>query len=120
MRHYLKLTKCLLFLLGILTFTYTDACGAGSYTDTDIFNFNIYSPSGFTKEAGSNHAFNCEQYLSTTTSGTMMLSFSYPGSSTIMQIPLQVMQGSYAPLKVDSLDVEKIELTNEQERLAIE
>ena len=104
---------------GILTFTYTDVCGADSYIDTDIFNFNIYSPAGFTKEAGSNHAFNCEQYLSTTTSGTMMLSFSYPGSSTILQIPLQVMQGSYAPLNVDSLKDEKIELTKEQERLDI-
>lgn len=104
---------------GILTFIYTHSCGASSYIDTDIFNFNIYSPSGFTKEAGSNHAFNCEQYLSTTTNGTMMLSFTYPGSSTIMQIPLQVMQGSYAPLKTDSLDIE-MEVINEKERLTIE
>lgn len=104
---------------GILTFIYTHSCGASSYIDTDIFNFNIYSPSGFTKEAGSNHAFNCEQYLSTTTNGTMMLSFTYPGSSTIMQIPLQVMQGSYAPLKTDSLDIE-VEVINEKERLTIE
>ena len=105
---------------GILTFTYTDACGAGSYTDTDIFNFNIYSPSGFTKEAGSNHAFNCEQYLSTTTNGTMMLSFSYPGSSTIMQIPLQVMQGSYAPLKKDSTELEIMEIPDKNEIIVME
>ena len=105
---------------GILTFTYTDACGAGSYTDTDIFNFNIYSPPGFTKEAGSNHAFNCEQYLSTTTNGTMMLSFTYPGSSTIMQIPLQVMQGSYAPLKKDSTELGIMEIPDKNEIIVME
>ena len=101
---------------GTLTFKYTDVCGADSNDDVNVFDFSVYSPSTITKVPNSNHAFNCANYPSPSNSTNLMLSFAYSGTSTLMQIPLQIMQSSYAPLKKDSLEMEKIELTNDKQR----
>ncbi|MBQ8520084.1 MAG: hypothetical protein IJ456_01610 [Bacteroides sp.] len=96
-----------------LSFIYTDACGASSYTDNNLFSYNIYSPSGFTPITGANHMFKCESYATTTTtSGRMMLSFTYPGSSTIMQLPIQILAGTNT-LNTDSLELEELYMKDE-------
>lgn len=95
-----------------LSFIYTDACGASSYIDNDLFSYNIYSPSGFTPITGANHIFKCESYATTTTSGRMMLSFAYPGSSTIMQLPIQILAGANT-LNTDSLELEELYMKDE-------
>ena len=87
-----------------LSFIYTDVCGANSYTDNNMFSYSIYSPSGFSPVTGANHIFRCESYASTTTSGKMMLSFVYPGSSTVMQIPIQILSAAKT-LSTDSLEI---------------
>ena len=96
-----------------LSFIYTDVCGASSYTDNNVFSYSIYSPSGFTPITGANHMFKCESYATTTNDGKMMLSFTYPGSSTIMQIPLQILKGS-TTLSADSIKTEPLELTGKE------
>lgn len=95
-----------------LSFIYTDACGASSYTNNDVFSYSVYSPSGFSPVTGANHIFRCESYASVTTNGRMMLSFVYPGSSTIMQIPIQILAGAKT-LNTDSLELEKIKIPND-------
>lgn len=95
-----------------LSFIYTDACGASSYTNNDVFSYSVYSPSGFSPVTGANHIFRCESYASVTTNGRMMLSFVYPGSSTVMQIPIQILAGAKT-LNTDSLELEKIKIPND-------
>lgn len=92
---------------GILTFNYSDICGANSYDDFTVFDFNVYSPSSISKVSNSNHAFQCATHASTTNSTNLMLSFTYSGSSTFMQIPLQILQTSLGTLNTDSLELEE-------------
>ena len=96
---------------GKLTFKYTDVCGANSNDDISVFDFNVYSPSTITKVPNSNHAFTCANYPPPSTSNNLMLSFTYSGTSTFMQIPIQILAGAKT-LNTDSLELEKIKIPN--------
>lgn len=45
-----------------------------------------------------------------------MLSFTYPSSSTIMQIPLQILKGT-TTLSVDSIKTEPLEVIEKMQQL---
>ena len=92
---------------GILTFHYTDVCGAYSYTDTDVFNFEIYNLNVI-KEVGANHVFLIQPYATAPTNGKIMLSLMINGMGNMFQIPVEVLpcsQIGWNSLE-DSTDVE--------------
>ncbi|MBR2455776.1 MAG: hypothetical protein IKB31_01255 [Bacteroidaceae bacterium] len=92
---------------GILTFHYTDVCGAYSYTDTDVFNFEIYNLNAI-KEVGANHVFLIQPYATAPANGKIMLSLMINGMGTMFQIPVEVLpcsQIGWNSLE-DSTDVE--------------
>lgn len=92
---------------GILTFNYTDVCGANSYTDTDVFNFELYNLNAI-KEVGANHVFLIQPYVTAPANGKIMLSLMINGMGNMFQIPVEVLpcsQIGWNSLE-DSTDVE--------------
>ena len=92
---------------GILTFNYTDICGANSYTDTDVFNFELYNLNAI-KEVGANHVFLIQPYATAPANGKIMLSLMINGMGNMFQIPVEVLpcsQIGWNSLE-DSTDVE--------------
>lgn len=96
---------------GILTFNYTDVCGAYSYTDTDVFNFEIYNMN-VTKEVGANHVFLIPLSATAPTNGRIMLSLIINGMGNMMQIPVELLPCSQMePTSVeDSIGVETMDV----------
>lgn len=106
---------------GILTFNYTDVCGAYSYTDTDVFNFEVYNLN-VTKEAGANHVFLIQSYATAPSNGKIMLSLMINGSGHMFQIPVELLpcsQMGWNSLE-DSLEVETMEIIDEDEIIMME
>lgn len=103
---------------GILTFHYTDVCGAYSYTDTDVFNFEIYNLN-VVKEVGANHVFLIQPEATAPTNGKIMLSLSINGSGSMFQIPIEVLSCSQSEwMSVqDSTELDIMEIINKDELL---
>ena len=103
---------------GILTFHYTDVCGASSYTDTDVFNFEIYNLNA-TKELGANNVFLIDTNAIAPSNNRIILSLIINGMGNMFQIPIEVLpcsQSEWMSIE-DSTELEIMEIIDKDELL---